>query len=79
MHVGGGRWKNGVYLDTHTDPVVPEVLALVEELCARTTPPGVLLERDDEFPPPHRLTSELNSIAAAINAGTQRHLLAHDG
>lgn len=77
VHVGGGRWKNGVYLDTHTDPVVPEVLALLEDLCARTTPPGVLLERDDDFAAPHAMSGELDSIAAAIKAGSQRRLPAH--
>jgi uncharacterized protein (UPF0276 family) len=72
VHVGGGVEKEGVYLDTHTDPVVPAVLTLVEELCARTTPPGVLLERDDDFPPPAVLTAELNAIEAAVAAGAGR-------
>lgn len=73
VHVGGGVERDGVYLDTHTDPVVPPVLELVEELCARTTPPGVLLERDDDFPPPAVLTAELNAIEAAVAAGATRH------
>ena len=62
----------GIYHDTHTDPVVPGVLALLEELCARATPPGVLLERDDNFPPSGVLASELEAIRAAVSAGADR-------
>jgi uncharacterized protein len=72
VHVGGGIERDGVYHDTHTDPVQPAVLALVEELCARTTPPGVLLERDDNFPPPDVMAGELDSIRAAVTKGTHR-------
>lgn len=72
VHVGGGVEQEGVYLDTHTDPIVPDVLTLVEELCARTTPPGVLLERDDDFPPTAVLASDLSAIGAAVAAGLRR-------
>ena len=51
VHVAGGLERDGVYHDTHTRAVPPGVLQLLEELCARTAPPGVLLERDDDFPP----------------------------
>jgi uncharacterized protein len=77
VHVGGGVERDGIYHDTHTDPVVPGVLALVEELCARTTPPGVLLERDDDFPPPSVLASELEAIGAAVSAGARRQTAGH--
>jgi uncharacterized protein (UPF0276 family) len=72
VHVGGGVERDGIYLDTHTDPVQPQVLTLVEELCARTSPPGVLLERDDDFPPPAALAAELAAIATAIDNGIAR-------
>ena len=72
VHVGGGVERDGIYHDTHTDPVVPGVLALLEELCARATPPGVLLERDDNFPPSGVLASELEAIRAAVSAGADR-------
>lgn len=72
VHVGGGVQRDGIYHDTHTDPVQPGVLALVEELCMRTTPPGVLLERDDSFPPPGVLGGELEAIRAAVSAGMRR-------
>src|SRR5207244_12347192 len=35
VHVAGGAEHQGLYHDTHTDAVPPEVLTLVTELCAR--------------------------------------------
>ncbi|MEA2233851.1 MAG: uncharacterized protein QOD83_3667 [Solirubrobacteraceae bacterium] len=72
VHVGGGTFRDGVYHDTHADPVVPGVLAMVEELHALTDAPGVLLERDDGFPPEHELLAELRAIDAAARRGSER-------
>jgi uncharacterized protein (UPF0276 family) len=72
VHVGGGVERGGIYHDTHTDPLASGVLGLVEELCARTTPPGVLFERDDDFPPSGELAGELEAIRAAVAAGVAR-------
>ena len=71
VHVGGGRFRDGVYHDTHADPVVPGVLRLVEELFALADPPGVLLERDDDFPPEAELAAELAAIAGAMRRGRE--------
>lgn len=62
VHVAGGAWKDGVYHDTHVDPVLPEVLDLLGELCRRATPPGVLLERDGQYPPDAEIAAELAKI-----------------
>ena len=67
VHVGGGVWRNGVYHDTHAHPVLPEVLDLLADLCARTRPRGVLLERDDHFPSDDELAGELASIDEVVN------------
>ncbi len=72
VHVGGGVHRDGVYHDTHSDPVVPGVLALVEELFALTDAPGLLLERDDNFPAEEELASELDAIRAAARRGRDR-------
>jgi uncharacterized protein (UPF0276 family) len=72
VHVGGGVERDGVYYDSHTHPVVEGVLELLEELCARVAPPGVLLERDDDFPPADRLAAELASMRRAIARGRER-------
>ncbi|MDX6718914.1 MAG: uncharacterized protein QOJ63_1168 [Solirubrobacteraceae bacterium] len=73
VHVGGGVHRDGMYHDTHADPVVPGVLTLVEELFALVDAPGVLLERDDGFPPEHELIGELLAIDAAARRGAARH------
>jgi len=65
VHVAGGAERDGLYHDTHTDPVSGEVLALVKELCARQRPPGLLLERDGRYPPAAELRAELDAIADA--------------
>jgi uncharacterized protein (UPF0276 family) len=65
VHVAGGAEHDGLYHDTHTDPVPEEVLALVRELCARHRPPGLLLERDGAYPPAAVLRRELDAIADA--------------
>ena len=76
VHVGGGVMRDGVYHDTHAHPVVPGVLHLVEELCAIADPPGVMLERDDDFPPADELIAELAAIAAAVRWGSERRVRA---
>lgn len=66
VHVAGGEEHGGLWHDTHTAPVPDAVLDILTELCARTTPPGVLLEWDDAYPSDAALETELSRIAAAI-------------
>ena len=73
VHVGGGVFRGETYHDTHCDPVVPGVLDLVEELFALTDAPGVLLERDGDFPPAGELMAEVRAIDAAARRGSARH------
>ncbi|AWL41351.1 MULTISPECIES: DUF692 domain-containing protein [unclassified Streptomyces] len=74
VHVAGGVEKDGVWHDTHAHPVTRPVLDVLTELRARVDPPGVLLERDDAFPPAEELAGELavirETLAAAAPAGT---------
>jgi uncharacterized protein (UPF0276 family) len=72
VHIAGGFERDGVWFDTHTCAVAPAVLDLLEELSARTTRPGVLLERDDAFPSEAELNAELDAIAAAVARGAGR-------
>jgi hypothetical protein len=65
VHVAGGAAHDGIYHDTHTDPVPDAVLELVAELSARHRPPALLLERDGHYPPAAALRGELDAIAAA--------------
>jgi uncharacterized protein len=72
VHVAGGVERGGLYHDTHAHPTPPAVLDLVAELCSRRDPPGVMLERDDDYPPEAELAAELDAIAAATRAGAGR-------
>ncbi|HLL53170.1 MAG TPA: DUF692 domain-containing protein [Myxococcaceae bacterium] len=69
VHLAGGLQHGGLYHDTHAHPLPPEPLALLEQLCARASPPGVMLERDDRFPREEELSAELDAMAAAARRG----------
>ncbi|MFJ6609280.1 DUF692 domain-containing protein [Streptomyces sp. NPDC091289] len=66
VHVAGGVERNGVWHDTHAHPVTAPVLEVLAELRSRVDPPGVLLERDDAFPPAGELAGELDAIRATL-------------
>ncbi|PKV88548.1 DUF692 domain-containing protein [Streptomyces sp. TLI_146] len=66
VHVAGGVEKDGVWHDTHAHPVGAEVLGVLAELVSRVSPRGVLLERDDAFPPEAELAGELGAIRAVL-------------
>lgn len=66
VHVAGGVDRDGVYHDTHAHPVRPEVLDLLGELRDRVDPPGVLLERDDDYPTDRELATELAALRAVV-------------
>jgi uncharacterized protein (UPF0276 family) len=66
VHVAGGVERNGVWHDTHAHPVTQPVLDVLAELRTRVRPPGVLLERDDDFPPEEELAAELATIRATL-------------
>ncbi|WP_333774420.1 DUF692 domain-containing protein [Streptomyces sp. IBSBF 3136] len=69
VHVAGGIERDGVWHDSHAHPVPRQVLDILTDLAARVTPPGVLLERDDDFPGPAELERELEAIRGAVAAG----------
>ncbi|MGW7332248.1 DUF692 domain-containing protein [Streptomyces sp. NPDC054840] len=68
VHVAGGIERGGVWHDTHAHPVPPVVLELLAELRSRVEPAGVLLERDDDFPPAAELAGELAAIRTVVTA-----------
>lgn len=66
VHVAGGVERGGVWHDSHAHPVTRPVLDVLGALCARTVPPGVLLERDEDFPEAGELAGELTAIRAVL-------------
>lgn len=74
VHVAGGTVRGDLYHDTHAHPVGAGPLSLLEELCSRVAPPGVMLERDDDFPREAELEAELQAIRMAMSRGSARRL-----
>ncbi|GAA3032984.1 hypothetical protein GCM10020000_07600 [Streptomyces olivoverticillatus] len=72
VHVAGGFERDGLWHDSHAHPVTRPVLDVLAELCARTTPPGVLLERDDDFPEADELAAELQAIQAVVTRASAK-------
>ncbi|MFH8220514.1 DUF692 domain-containing protein [Streptomyces sp. NPDC018057] len=69
VHVAGGFERDGVWHDSHAHPVPRPVLDILTDLASRVAPPGVLLERDENFPAPEVLKGELDAIAEAVERG----------
>ncbi|MFF8874427.1 DUF692 domain-containing protein [Streptomyces massasporeus] len=74
VHVAGGVERDGVWHDSHAHPVPRPVLDILTDLASRVSPPGVLLERDENFPEPAELENELGAIRRALEAGAVERL-----
>ncbi|MEU6665372.1 DUF692 domain-containing protein [Streptomyces sp. NPDC046727] len=72
VHVAGGFERDGVWHDSHAHPVPRPVLGILTDLASRVAPPGVLLERDEDFPEPAELERELDAIREAVTVGRGR-------
>ncbi|RVU29109.1 DUF692 domain-containing protein [Streptomyces antnestii] len=66
VHVAGGFERDGVWHDSHAHPVPRPVLDILADLASRVSPPGVLLERDENFPAPEELERELAEIRGTL-------------
>ena len=72
VHVAGGVERDGLYHDTHAHPTRRASSTWSPSCAARRDPPGIMLERDDAYPPGPELAAELDAIAAAARAGAAR-------
>ncbi|MFD5264577.1 DUF692 domain-containing protein [Streptomyces sp. NPDC058335] len=72
VHVAGGCARDGVWHDSHAHPVPRPVLDILTDLTSRVAPPGVLLERDENFPEPAELERELDAIREAVQLGARQ-------
>ncbi|MFC3574711.1 DUF692 domain-containing protein [Streptomyces yaanensis] len=72
VHVAGGFARDGVWHDSHAHPVPRPVLDILADLASRTVPPGVLLERDENFPEPAELERELAAIRETVEKASVR-------
>ncbi|SOD74255.1 hypothetical protein SAMN05892883_3437 [Jatrophihabitans sp. GAS493] len=71
-HVAGGAVIDGLYQDTHTNLVPPEVLRLVTAVAQRSIADrgeagAFMLERDGHYPPEDELRAEFQAIRIAAS------------
>jgi uncharacterized protein (UPF0276 family) len=75
VHVAGGEFQADGYHDTHRAHVPAEVFNLLDSLMQTAHAPGVMLERDGDYPSAAELKLELDAIAAVLqrHANSEKH------
>jgi len=71
LHVAGGEWIGGSYVDSHARAVSDGVWKLVESACRRFPVKAIVVERDERLPPFTDLLAEIER-ARAIGEATDR-------
>ena len=66
VHLAGGLFSGGEYIDTHTRPVPEESWALLEWLVPRADVRVVIIERDDDLPPFGELLAEVRRAESIL-------------
>jgi uncharacterized protein len=74
MHVAGHKEIGDYIIDTHGAPLIEPVYDLLRYVLRKTSVKGILLERDQNFPPFADLLSEIDMLKA-IAAETQPQLV----
>lgn len=69
IHLAGGLQRDGLDQDTHSQPVSEATWSLLEYFCERSRPPGVLIERDSNFPPIADLLAEVRRARRIVRRG----------
>jgi len=59
LHFVGGHWRDGTLIDSHSQPTPDEVWQLLDEVLKRAPVKGIILERDENFPPFSEIVPEL--------------------
>lgn len=67
----GGRW-DGKWADTHSQPVPDAVWRIVELIVAEVPIKGILLERDQNYPPMSEMLAELRIARQILTGVTSR-------
>ena len=67
LHFVGEEEAPGQLIDSHCHATTPPIWALFEEVIKRAPVKGVILERDDQFPPFAELATEMAQARAILN------------
>lgn len=68
VHLAGGIWQEGQYVDTHSRAVPEESWTLLEWLVPRTAVRAVIIERDGNLPPFEELLAEVRRAEEVLHA-----------
>jgi len=66
IHYAGGRWRDGVLIDSHDAATSEAVWPLYDRIVARAPVKGVILERDERLPPFGELLGEVDRARATL-------------
>jgi uncharacterized protein (UPF0276 family) len=66
IHYAGGRWRDGVLIDSHDCQTSQAVWGLFDRVVARAPVKGVILERDERLPPFSELLGEVARARATL-------------
>ena len=61
-----GSSRDGIWHDTHAHAVCKQILDILTALAERTPLAGVMLERDDAYPPDTELAAEITAIREVL-------------
>lgn len=61
LHFVGAQREGDRWIDSHARPVGPDIWELLDEVLARTSVRGAILERDDDIPPLREVLPELRT------------------
>lgn len=69
VHYAGGRWRDGMLIDSHDTATSEAVWALYERIVARAPVKGAILERDERLPPFGALLDEVKRAREIMGKG----------
>jgi len=64
LHLAGGEWNGGTYVDSHANAVAARVWELAARACERFAPRAAIVERDEALPPFEELLAEIERARA---------------
>lgn len=67
LHFVGGHQHGNILIDSHSQQTQAEIWEVFREVCRRTEVKGVILERDENFPPFAMLLEELATAKMILN------------
>lgn len=78
VHLAGGYYHRGILLDTHSHPVPADVFEMLKYAAPRMPSlGGVIIERDQNYPPFDELLTELNNARSILSMHWAPYHLIH--